>query len=142
MEVFKNSLRKTGQKDAVTSMSGAENLPIGPPAQYGGSADTLNPEELFVASVNSCIMLVFSHFAKKKELDFCEYSSEAEGIVEKTKEGLRFTGISVKAEVVLNDENQAGKVEEIAQLAEKYCLVSNSVSCPVEYSVAWQLSEN
>ena len=46
-----------------------------------------------------------------------------------------FTGVEVKAKVSLNDEKQAKKIEEIAQLAEKYCLVSGSVACPVEYQV-------
>jgi len=136
MEIFKNSLTKNGKADAVTSMSGIPDIIIGPPAQYGGNDNTLNPEELFVASINSCIMLIFYHFLKKYELDVCRYQSNAEGVVEKTKDGLRFTKVLVKAEVELETDNSSHKITEIAKLAEKYCLVSNSVSCPVEYSVS------
>ena len=135
MEVFKNSLIKTGQNNAITSMSGIENIPVGPPPSYGGSAETLNPEELFVASINSCIMLVFYYFAEKNSLDISEYNSQAAGTVEKTKNGLRFTKVTIEASVKLKDSEQKEKIQEIAALAEKYCLVSNSVSCPVEYSV-------
>ena len=135
MEVFKNSLIKTGQNNAITSMSGIENIPVGLPPLYGGSAETLNPEELFVASINSCIMLVFYYFAEKNSLDISEYNSQAAGTVEKTKNGLRFTKVTIEARVKLEDSEQKEKIQEIAALAEKYCLVSNSVSCPVEYSV-------
>ena len=135
MEVFKNSLMKTGQDYAVTSMSGIKNIAIGPPAEYGGITDTLNPEELFVASINSCIMLVFYHLVKRYNINVISYYSEAEGTVEKTKNGLRFTKVTVNAKVEIGDTNHAGKIEEITQLAEKYCLVSNSVSCPVVYTV-------
>ena len=48
---------------------------------------------------------------------------------------VRLTSVEVKAKVSLSDENQAEKIEERAQLAEKYCLVSGSVACPVEYGV-------
>jgi len=135
MELFKNSLEKKGNSSAVTSMSGVKDTAVGPPAEYGGSPETLNPEELFVASINSCIMLVFYHFADKFGLRINLYRSDAEGQVEKTREGLRFTRVSVRAEVELDDDSQAEKVQEAAELAEKYCLVSNSVSCPVEYTV-------
>jgi len=116
-------------------MSGISETEVGSPPAYGGEPQTLNPEEMFVASINSCIMLVFYHFVKKYKVDILSYYSEANGKVEKTKNGLRFTSVEVKAKVSLNDKNQAEKIEEIAQLAEKYCLVSGSVACPVSYEV-------
>jgi len=135
MEVFTNTVSKQEEKPAKTTMSGISLTEVGPPAVYGGDSQALNPEEMFVASINSCIMLVFYHFAKKLKVEVSSYSSKAEGKVEKTKNGLRFTSVEVKAKVSLSDENQAEKIEEIAQLAEKYCLVSGSVACPVEYGV-------
>ncbi|MDD5134108.1 MAG: OsmC family protein [Phycisphaerae bacterium] len=116
-------------------MSGIKNIAVGPPEEYGGSPDTLNPEELFVASINSCIMLVFYHFVEKYNVSVISYCSEAEGTVEKTRDGLRFTKVAVNAKVEIGDISHAGKIEEIARLAEKYCLVSNSVLCPVVYTV-------
>jgi len=90
---------------------------------------------MLVASVNSCIMLVFFHFAKKYEVEIASYHSDAEGRVEKTKNGLRFTKVQVSAKVSLGSGASAEKIEEIAQLAEKYCLVSGSLACPVQYNV-------
>jgi len=135
MEVFTNTVSKREEKPAKTTMSGISETEVGPPAVYGGSQEALNPEEMFVASINSCIMLVFYHFVKKFKVDVPSYSSKAEGKVEKTKNGLRFTGVEIKAKVLLGNDNQAERIEEIAQLAEKYCLVSGSVACPVKYRV-------
>ena len=135
MEVFTNTVFKREEKPAKTTMSGVGETEVGPPAVYGGDSQTLNPEELFIAAINSCIMLVFYHFAKKLKVEVLSYSSKAQGKIEKTKTGFRFTSVEVNAEVLLNDNNQAEKIEEIAQLAEKYCLVSDSVACPVEYGV-------
>jgi len=80
-------------------------------------------------------MLVFFHFAKKYEFEVASYHSDANGKVEKTKNGLRFTNVEVRAKVSLVSAGSVEKIEEIAQLAEKYCLVSGSLTCPVQYHV-------
>jgi len=135
MEIFRNTVYQNSGQPAKTSMSGISEAEIGLPPEYGGSPDSLNPEELLVASVNSCIMLVFFHFAKKYEVEIASYHSQAEGKVEKTKNGLRFTNIEVKAKVSLAGDISAEKIEEIARLADKYCLVTGSLTCPVQYTV-------
>jgi organic hydroperoxide reductase OsmC/OhrA len=135
MEIFRNTVYQNSEQTARTTMSGVSEAEIGPPPEYGGNPNSLNPEELLVASVNGCIMLVFFHFAKKYEVEVASYHSQAEGKVEKTKNGLRFTNIEVKAKVSLADGTSAEKIEEIAHLADKYCLVTGSLACPVQYSV-------
>ena len=135
MTVFKNAIRCMAGNPAVTTMSGAKEAEIGPPVEYGGRPDTLNPEELFVASINSCLMLVFYHFADKSGVAIESYEADAEGTVEKTRNGLRFTKVSVQAQVKIQATDGTGTLQELAELAEKFCLVSNSVSCPVSYTV-------
>ena len=135
MEIFRNTVYQNSGKSAKTTMSGISEAEIGPPPEYGGSPNSLNPEEMLVASVNSCIMLVFFHFAKKYEVKVATYHSDANGQVEKTKNGLRFTNVEVRAIVSLGSAGSAEKIEEIARLAERYCLVSGSLACPVQYHV-------
>jgi organic hydroperoxide reductase OsmC/OhrA len=135
MEIFKNTVYQNSGQPAKTAMSGISETEIGPPQEYGGNPNSLNPEEMLVASVNSCIMLVFYHFVKKYGVEVASYHSDAEGKVEKTKNGLRFTNVEVRAKVSLGDAGSAEKIEEIARLAEQYCLVSGSLACPVQYNV-------
>ena len=135
MDIFKNTVYQHSGTPAKTAMSGINETEIGPPPEYGGNPNSLNPEEMLVASVNSCIMLVFYHFADKFKVDIASYHSDAEGKVEKTKNGLRFTHIEVKAKVRLGPAGSSEKIEQITQLAEKYCLVSGSLACPVQYTV-------
>jgi len=134
MDVFKNELSKVGKEIATTTINGVGKVNVDAPLEYGGSGDTLNPEELLVASVNSCLMLVFDHFANKYKVDLLSYDSQASGEVEKTKNGLRFTKIIVTAQVKVDDMH-ADKLSEIAELAEKFCLVSGSLNCEVVYEV-------
>lgn len=135
MQIFRNTVYQNSDKPAKTTMSGISEAEIGPPPEYGGSPNSLNPEEMLVASVNSCIMLVFFHFVDKSEIDVLSYHSDAEGKVEKTKNGLRFTNVQVEAKVRLGNAGSTQKIQEIARLAEKYCLVTNALTCPVNYNV-------
>jgi organic hydroperoxide reductase OsmC/OhrA len=135
MEVFRNTVYQNAGEPAKMAMSGISETEVGPPAVYGGNPNALNPEEMLVAAVNSCIMLVFFHFVKKYEVEVTSYHSDAEGTVEKTKNGLRFTNVEVRASVSVGRAGSAEKIEEIARLAEKYCLVSGSLACPVRYNV-------
>ena len=136
MELFENQLTCLGHDIATTHLSGTGQIQVGAPPAYGGTNNTLNPEELFVASINSCIMLVFYHFAKQRKVEIRRYDSEAVGRVMKTPNGLRFTEVHVKATVALTNPRQVDQVTKLAELAEKYCLVSNSVTCPVHYETS------
>jgi organic hydroperoxide reductase OsmC/OhrA len=80
-------------------------------------------------------MLVFYHFANQRKVTIILYDSQATGKVEKTSNGLRFTEIQVKATVILGNQEQSSEVDKLSELAEKYCLVSNSVACPIHYKV-------
>lgn len=135
MKIFKNTVYQHSGKPAKTKMSGISETEVGPPPEYGGSPNSLNPEEMLVASANSCIMLVFYHFANKYEVEITSYHSDVEGKVEKTKNGLRFTNIEVRAKVSLDGAGSAEKIKQIAELAERYCLVTGSLVCPIQYNV-------
>jgi len=70
------------------------------------------------------------------------YYSDAEGRIEKQKDGFRFTNVEVRAKVTLKQQELAEKIRELGDLAEKYCLVSRSVACPVRYSLVVQVKES
>ncbi|MBN2455271.1 MAG: OsmC family protein [Sedimentisphaerales bacterium] len=131
--LFRNTVFKEGDELAKTIFSGPGELEVGPAPEFEGSPETLNPEEMFVAAINGCIMTTFFYFVRKSDVKILSYHSNAEGQVEKGKDGFRFTNVQVRAKVMLSDHVFAEKVREFGNLAEKYCLVSHSLACPVRY---------
>ena len=131
--LFKNTVFKEGDESAKTVFSGPGELEVGPAPEFNGSPETLNPEEMFVAAVNNCLMTTFFYFVRKSDVEILSYYSDAEGQVEKGKDGFRFTNVQIHAKVILSDYRFAEKVCEFGNLAEKYCLVSRSLACPVRY---------
>jgi len=141
MYLFKNTVFKEGDGAAKTVFSGPGELEVGPAPEFEGSPETLNPEEMFVAAINNCLMTTFFYFVRKLNVEISSYYSEAQGQVEKQKDGFRFTNVQVRAEVTLRQGNLAEKVRQLGDLAEKYCLVSRSVTCPVQYELEVETTE-
>lgn len=133
--LFRNTVFKEGRESAKTVFSGPGQLKVGPAPEFNGSLETLNPEEMFVAAVNNCLMTTFFYFVGKLNIEILSYYAQAEGRVEKQTDGFRFTNVEVRAEVTLKHPEVAEKVRELGDLAEKYCLVSRSVACPVHYEL-------
>jgi organic hydroperoxide reductase OsmC/OhrA len=108
-------------------------LTVATPPEFGGPEGVWAPEELFVGSVESCLLSTFLYFAERFELPFSSYSSTSRGTVEKTPEGLRFTGIDVSIAVTVPNEKAAKKAAalRLKEKLEKYCPVSTSLCCPV-----------
>ncbi len=131
--IFKNTVFQEANEPAKTVFSGPGELEVGPAPEFEGNPETLNPEEMFVAAINNCIMTTFFYFVRKSNVEILSYYSRAEGQVKKQADGFRFTNVEVRAKVTLQHQELVEKVREFGNLAEKYCLVSRSVVCPVRY---------
>jgi len=138
---FKNTIYKENVKSAKIIFSGPGELEIGPAPEFKGSPETLNPEEMFVAAINSCLMTTFFYFTQRSNIEILSYHSVAQGQIEKQTDGFRFTNVEVQAEVTLSRQEFADKIREFGDLAEKYCLVSRSVTCPVHYRLEIKTTE-
>lgn len=101
----------------------------GAPPEFGGDDSRWSPEHLLLASASLCLMSTFAAVAAKSQLEYSDYASVAEGTLDKTPEGLRFTRILIKATVMAVD---AEKAERMLALAKKHCIVSNSLREPIE----------
>lgn len=123
------------QKDKIGKLSakGKPGFEVATPVDFGGPSGFWSPEDLFIASVNSCIMTTFLYFIEKRKIKLLGYESQAEGFIEKKDSKLIFSEIIIKSVIsVAKDDFQ--KVKKIAELAKKHCLVSNSINCPVKFS--------
>lgn len=138
---YVNTVRKGADADAVAIFGGPGELAIGPAPEFGGRPESLNPEELFVAAINGCLMTTLFYFLDRSGIELQSYRADAEGHIQKGADGFRFTRVQVNGTATLNGAGTAEKVRELAALAEKYCLVSRSVNCPVEYRLQVEVQE-
>ncbi|MGB5994869.1 MAG: OsmC family protein [Candidatus Deferrimicrobiaceae bacterium] len=124
---YPTSVRWTGEKKGTMTVTGKPSVEVATPPEFKGHEGIWSPEDLFVASVNSCIMTTFLAFADRAGLGFEKFESEAEGLLEFVDGKFLFTKIVVRPRVTLRSEEDKGKAEEILHKAERNCLVSNSI---------------
>jgi organic hydroperoxide reductase OsmC/OhrA len=125
------SVRWTGEKKGALTADGKPPVEVATPPEFKGHEGIWSPEDLYVASVNACIMTTFLSFAGRAGLGFEEYESEAEGLLEFLDDRFVFTKIVVRPRIVLRPGEERAKAEEILHKAERNCLVSNSIRTEV-----------
>ena len=98
------------------------------------SAEAVDPEEAFVASLSSCHMLFFLFHAAKKGYVVERYEDAAVGVMGKNAEGRSaMTKISLRPAITWGD-GRAPSAEDLQALHERShhdCYIANSVTAEV-----------
>lgn len=128
---YRTSVRWTDQKRGLLSSGGKPDMQIATPPEFKGHEGIWSPEDLFVASVNVCVMSTFLAFAERAWLAFTAYESEAEGVLELVDGKFQVTTIVVKPRLSLKPGEDVGKARELLAKAEANCLISNSIKSKV-----------
>jgi len=131
--IYRTTVRWAEQKRGVISSAGKPDVAVATPPEFKGHEGIWSPEDLFVASVNICIMSTFLAFAERAGVAFAGYESEAEGVVELVEGKLRVTSIVVKPRLVLESGEDAAKARDVLAKAEANCLISNSIKTTVTF---------
>lgn len=91
----------------------------------------LTPEETFLASIDMCLHMAFQTAAEALGARVTSYRCRAEGFVEPTEDGRRHFSRVVLRPRIAAAEGSADKAAKALKLAEKMCVVSNSLKSDV-----------
>jgi organic hydroperoxide reductase OsmC/OhrA len=137
---FETSLELDGGEKGKISGEEGPQIEVASPPEFKGPGRTWTPEELFLASVNSCIMTTFLYHGLRLGVHSFRYWSKAVGKVSATdglNGGLQFKEIHVYPRIAVYDENILTKARNAIQLASESCLISRSVK--TEIKVDWEV---
>jgi organic hydroperoxide reductase OsmC/OhrA len=103
------------------------------PPDAEGHAGVLTPEDAFVASINSCVMLMFIWAAERFKLDLLSYECYGEGtkLIELDRTEI-FTDICLRPhiQVAANGSDPhavVARIRRALRAAQKYSLMANSI---------------
>jgi organic hydroperoxide reductase OsmC/OhrA len=109
------------------------SVEVDAPVDFKGSGTAWSPEQLFVASVDTCFMMTFLAVAENSRLEFVSFSSTARGKLERVEgAGYQITEIGIVPRVVLRSGGDLGRTSRILEKAAKSCLISNSIKTTVK----------
>ncbi|MGD2248097.1 MAG: OsmC family protein [Candidatus Methanofastidiosia archaeon] len=132
MHTYSDTVVWKTEKKGIVKIEGEPDLEIAPPPEFGGPGGVHAPEDLFVASLNGCIMATFLAFAEKTRTKFNSFESTAHGSLDKVEGKLKFTKIDVTVNVTVPSEREKKHAEHTLKLVNKHCLITNSLNFPVE----------
>ena len=118
----------------MTSLPRAQ-IHVGAPPQFGGTDTVWSPEELLVGAVITCLQTTFDAFARRDKLAFSSWRATGTGVLEKGPAGPRFTGIDVHVQLATAPD-QEPLARTVLALAERNCIVSHALTCPVRVTAA------
>ena len=135
--VYHTTVEWMGQHLGRIRMGNGPEMEFSAPPDSKGLPGVLTPEDAFVASVNSCIMMMFLWSCERLKIKLLSYECRAEGtkLIELDKTEI-FTNVKLFPDICVKADGEAdsrleARVRKALQFAHKYSLVASSVKSEV-----------
>ena len=122
-----------GEHRGHISMGNGPEMEFSAPPDAHGHAGVLTPEDVFVAAVNTCVMMMFIWSAERFNLGLVSYECRAEGtkLIELDRTEI-FAEVKLNPKIVIRagaagQEGALKRTRQALQSAVKYSLVANSI---------------
>jgi len=135
--VYDTTVAWKGDHWGHIAMGNGPEMDFSAPPDAEGHAGVLTPEDAFVASINTCIMMMFIWATERFKLNLLSYECRAEGtkLIELDRTEI-FTDVRLwpRIRVGANGQEKAvveSRIQRALRAARKYSLVANSVKSEV-----------
>jgi len=128
---YNTNLEWTSEKKGILRCEGKPDIEVACPPEFGGHPNIWSPEDLFVGSVEVCMLTTFLWFVNKENVTLKFYKSKTSGIVELVGGVFRFSSITVTMKIGISHENDRHIIEKILRKVKRACLISNSIQADV-----------
>lgn len=135
--VYDTTVAWKGDHWGHIAMGNGPEMDFSAPPNAQGHAGVLTPEDAFVASVNTCIMMMFIWATERFKLNLLSYQCRAEGtkLIELDRTEI-FTDVRLWPHIWVgaNGDDPAvveSRIQRALRAARKYSLVANSVKSQV-----------
>jgi organic hydroperoxide reductase OsmC/OhrA len=116
----------------VITTEGRPALSVSAPAEFRGESQAWSPEELFIASVETCFLSTFLAYAGQRQLPILAYRSHANGVLEHVDGQYRFTRIVLFPSITVADAGAEEDLHALLGETREHCLIANSIASIVE----------
>ena len=143
---FQAKLKTTGTpKIHSITLGGHQSTTVCPPPMIADHPGSTSPHHLFLASIGSCINLIFEIALEKARVEVFGLDSEINGHYETDEDTgtSRFNAIEVITNVTLPKGTKKEKVQRLFEVAHKNCpigncLVGSCVKLITELNITYQ----
>jgi organic hydroperoxide reductase OsmC/OhrA len=137
ISIFSTTVTWQGEHLGRIAMGNGPEMDFSAPPDAQGMPDVLTPEDAFVASVNTCIMMMFLWTCERLRINLLSYECKAEGtkLVELDKTET-FTCVRLYPIIKVKRNMEIpgiieSRIQRALKSAQKYSLVANSIKSEV-----------
>ncbi len=141
--VFEGSANWTSGTECALTVKGQRIVTVSPPPEFGGKQGYCVPEEIFAASLASCMNTLFLLVARNSSLKLkslqtdTKVTMDAEGL-----DKLIFTNVhfNMKTKLEKDDERERKKAEAVFGIAQRICPLRQSwgEKVPISFELNFQ----
>jgi organic hydroperoxide reductase OsmC/OhrA len=113
-------------------IDGLQSLESNAPKEFGGPGDKWSPEDLMVAAVADCFVLSFRAVAAMSKYSWKDLSCEVTGELDKADTGVQFVGFKLKAKLIVDNEADVDRAQNLLKKAKGACFITNSLKADAE----------
>ncbi len=128
-------------RDHLIEVPGKPPLPGSADKVFRGDASRHNPEDLLVMSLSACHMLTYLAEAARAGVQVLAYADEASGTMQMHEGKMRFTGVSLRPQVVVAKGSDPAQAQGLHERAHELCFIANSVNFPVSCDARVSVAE-
>ncbi len=129
---FESSARWTGGREGVVKGQGVEPaLEFSAPPEFQGKAGVWSPEHFFTSALATCFINTFQAIAMYSKFEAVGLEVSVDGRVEKVEGGFKFTRVTVRPTLSVQNEAEQERGLRLLEKAEKACLVSRSLQSEI-----------
>jgi len=114
--------------NVTVSSAGLPALETNAPPEFGGPDGLWSPETLFAAAIADCYILSFRACSTAAKLEWLGLNAEVDAVLDRVERQLRFTEVEIRATLHLPAGSDEARARQVAEKAERSCLISNSLS--------------
>jgi organic hydroperoxide reductase OsmC/OhrA len=125
---------KSYDRNHTISIDNKADILASSDAAFLGDNSKHNPEDLLVSSLSGCHMLWYLHLCSANGITVVDYKDNASGTMKETEDnGGHFTEVVLRPTVVIMDQTQIERANELHKEANKMCFIANSCNFPVRH---------
>ncbi len=103
-------------------------------AHFHGDATRYNPEDLFVAAISSCHMLVYLALCARAGVTVVSYEDHATGTLVTKPGGGHFERVTLRPVVTITDDSDTDLARVLHEQAHAGCFIANSCRVPITHA--------
>lgn len=126
---------KAYERSYTVSAHGKPNLLGSSDPAFRGDPGKYNPEELLLAALSGCHMLMYLHLCSAAGVVVIGYEDVATGkLIQTADGGGQFSEVTLHPNVVVAERAMIKKADSLHEQANKLCFIANSCNFPVGHS--------